>query len=369
MRLAVDATPLSAERITGTGRYIMSLLSGLAQNRDKCETLVVLADSGTQALLPRDHPFDIHLLTIRHHLGPFAREHARHLALRALCRAEDIDVLHSTLDPVWPMRRTRQVLTVHDVARMDRQAVGLKLNSTRERIRTLIRYGLARRADRIVTISEFSLGRIVKVLHIDPKRVSVVHTGMPEDFAWPIAGEQARLFSEKLGLPSGFVLFVGQFGRQKNETGLLEAWELLDRDTKACGMVLVGNGPAPQNLPNEVKVIDNLSDGELVYLYDQAGALCLPSFYEGFGMPVLEAMTRSLPVVVSQDTSLAEIVGEAGVIVDPHDPQSIASGLVRALASGGNETVKENIRQRAGQFTIERMVDKTIEAYREALKR
>ena len=362
MRICFDATPLTVRRMTGAGRYVLTYLRALRDYGGRPEVVVVFSDPEARALIG-DHPFGTRVLPRRPWLGPLQREAALQCGLRAVCREECVDVLHTTLDPVLPVRGVKQLLTLHDVARGG--AAGG--NGLRDRLRTTIRYGLAKKVDGVIAVTDHAAGEISRNLGVDRLRIAVVHTGL--DPQWPRASEEAvtRVLASR-GLTPGYILFVGQLGRQKNEGALARAWKKLRETGVEADLVLVGGGEASAEL-GDARVLRDVDDRELAALYRGAGAFCLPSFAEGFGLPVLEAMSVGLPVVVSKGTALQEVAGEAAIAVDPADPDSIMQGLMTALDSEKKEAWRAKSRNRAGDFSADSMVSQTLRAYREVLER
>ena len=174
------------------------------------------------------------------------------------------------------------------------------------------------------------------------------------------------------GLPERFLLWCGTFEPRKNLPGLLEAFALVAGTDPTLHLVLVGPagwGEALAVRPGpwaaRVHEVGRLSSDDLRVAYAAATAFAFPSTWEGFGLPVLEAMSVGTPVVTSRGTSMAEVVGTAGVLVDPADPADLAAGLVRALGEE-HDALGAAGRARAAGFTWELAAAGHVAAYRAA---
>jgi len=179
----------------------------------------------------------------------------------------------------------------------------------------------ARRADAVVTISNFCKSRIVQRLDIDPSKVHVAHLGV-----------RTEDFPDGQGVREDFLLYPARAWPHKNHTVLFEAFVLLLRCRPTMRLVLTGVGPDEfGSLPEGVEARGTVTRAELADLYASAAALVFPSRYEGFGLPILEAMSAGCPVAAARSGSLPEVVGEAGVLFDGDDPADIARGVLEAL--------------------------------------
>ncbi len=212
---------------------------------------------------------------------------------------------------------------------------------------------LARRALAVITVSSFSRGELVSLLGADPARITVIPLGVGERFSPSADPEPAR---RALDLPGPYVLTVGSRIARKNLGALGRAARELDRD----GLELVAaGGYRPQFRPGgaggEVRFLGPVPDELLPGLYAGARAFVLPSLYEGFGLPCLEAMAAGVPVVAAAAGALPETCGDAALLVDPHDEEGFAAALGRAVA---DEELRGSLtaagRRRAGTLTWER---------------
>ena len=194
------------------------------------------------------------------------------------------------------------------------------------------------------------------------ERITVIPHGVDEEFfeATPAQREVARTQYE---LPDRYVLFVGSVEPRKNLLGLLEAFESLPVQTqRAYPLVIVGAAGwknetiqrAISKNPN-VRLVGYVSRELLPAVYEACSLFVFPSYYEGFGMPVLEAMAAGAPVIASKVSALPEVIGETGILVDPDDPEDIAEAMERALEDEQTAAIMgSSARQRARRFTWEK---------------
>jgi glycosyltransferase involved in cell wall biosynthesis len=227
----------------------------------------------------------------------------------------------------------------------------------------------ASRAARILTISEFSKNAILKAYRVPNHRVIVTYPGL-------ITMKQSSK-NNSTHMATPYILSVGTIQPRKNYIRLIEAFSLalpeLKNQHPEITLVIVGKkgwlyediiqAPHRLGVSKHVKFLEFVSDESLPSLYTSALCFTLPSLYEGFGLPVLEAMAYKCPVVVSDVSSLPEIAGKAGVYVDPEDVQSIAHGLIEGAASResvlGRNRIAEGLKQ-VKKFTWEKAASDTL---------
>jgi glycosyltransferase involved in cell wall biosynthesis len=244
-----------------------------------------------------------------------------------------------------PLAVASQVVTIHDCAFFDCPD-GFSPSFARWYQCLVPR--LARRAARILTVSSFSRDRICELLGVAAEKVVVAPNGVSSQ--WRPANEpDIADVRARLGLRRPYVLYVGSIEPRKNLPRLLAAWEQLGAEKEGVELVLVGaqghvfRETKIAQLPSDVRTIGFLPDGDLRCLFSGAEAFVFPSLYEGFGLPVLEAMACGAPVVCSHAAALREVAGEAAVLVDPLDTESIANGLRQILTDC---ELRQTLRQR-----------------------
>jgi glycosyltransferase involved in cell wall biosynthesis len=237
-------------------------------------------------------------------------------ALRA--QLEHADLVHYPLTvPVPPVDRPA-VTTLLDVQHLDLPG----LFPRGERLFRRLAYDrAARSADRVIVISEWVRARVVERLGLDPERVHAVHLGV----------DHAKFGPDASVVREPFLLYPARPWAHKNHARLFEALARVRTARPELRLVLTGVGHDPAVLPDGVETRGAVPVGELVSLYRRASALVFPSLYEGFGLPPLEAMACGCPVAASNAGSLPEVVGDAAVLFDPHDPEAIAAAIAEAL--------------------------------------
>jgi glycosyltransferase involved in cell wall biosynthesis len=216
----------------------------------------------------------------------------------------------------------------------------------------------------ILTVSEFSRQRLIEYLQVDPSKIIAIPNGVDERFN-RAATEAVPAMRARLGLPERYILFVGSLDPRKNLRGLLQAWEQISTRLD-CPLVICGasshvfRSAGIDRLPESVVLSGYVADEDLPALYAGASLFVYPSLYEGFGLPVIEAMACGTPVVCSSTTALGEVAGDAACLVDPAEPESIAAGILRVAE---DESLRGKLRgrgvQRAAEFSWNRTARET----------
>lgn len=277
-------------------------------------------------------------------------------------RTGPIDVIHATAMPV-PPRSAPLVLTMHDLAFLKDPA-----HFTR-RGNSFFRRGLAlalRDADLVLCPSKATMSDCLEA-GFDEQRLRHVQHGVVIQTVGDADVERIRAQHD---LSRDYVLWTGTVEPRKNLPGLLRAWAQLEAN---ADLVLVGPRGWNEDLDkhigaarDRVKVLGWLPQRDLAPIYAGAAVFCYPSFTEGFGLPVLEAMAQGTPVVTSSGTSTEEIAEDAGLLVDPNDPASIADAIGRVLDDNElAERLAHKGRERAETYTWESAAEKTLAAYGE----
>jgi len=366
VRALIDYRPALRER-TGIGEYthelVRALASGIAPSdldisvfssswKDRLE----IREAGFERVGRVDRRWPVRTLN--------AAWHRLEWPAVEILTGEDFDVVQSMTPLLVPTRRAAQVITIADLSFL-RDSTWTRAEVRRD-YPTLI-HSHARRADAIVVMSRYVAGEVERVLNIDPSRIAVVEPGAPAWTARPAPP------------PHGHVLFVGTLEPRKNVGVLLDAFEHLVTRTRV-ELVLAGKStPAAERwlertrkppLAGRVRHLGYVDADQRRGLYEGASVLVLPSLDEGFGLPVLEAMTLGVPVVVSNRGSLPEVVGDAGAIVDANDPQALADAIERVLRDEAyaSACVSKGL-ARSREYRWDRAAERTYAVYQQAVAR
>jgi glycosyltransferase involved in cell wall biosynthesis len=262
------------------------------------------------------------------------------------------------------------VVTVHDVLPLSEPEHYSKLILWRYRV---LARSAVRSAALVLTGSRYSAGEIERRLGVDPARIRVTPYGVEERFR-PAEVDRERLAG--LGVRGPYVLCVGTLEPRKNLAGTVRAFERVQGDFPGHSLVLTGGrgwmGDELEALLERTRArvvrAGYVGDDELVELYSGADCFLFPSFSEGFGFPVLEAMACGTPVIAGDRASLPEVVGDAGLLVDPADDEAIAGALAGVLGSPDRrEALRERGLERSGRFSWRDTARLTVQAYRDVL--
>ena len=370
MQILIDYRPALRER-TGAGEYIHQLAlavaaelqgqSAAAGNRDR----LTLFSSSFRDRLPAlpadvevvDRRIPVRTLNLLWHR--FEWPGIERLTGRAF------DVVHSPHPLLLPARGAAQLVTIHD---LDFLAHPERTRGEVRRDYPALAPDHARRADAVIVPSRYTARRVQQELHVPSDRIAICPPGAPP---W-----RAR----EAGRPGRHVLFVGTAEPRKNLPTLLEVYRhWLSRRHDAPDLVLAGRtGPASSGLQaaplgalgGKIRHLGYVSDQTRQMLFDEAVMLVLPSLDEGFGMPALEAMAAGVPVVASNRGALPELLGGAGLLVDPEDPSALEAAMERLVAEPGlaRRLAEEGVR-RARSFSWTSTAREVVEVYRTALER
>lgn len=284
-------------------------------------------------------------------------------------------LFHATEHLLLPLRGIPTVLTVHDLIFHHLPECHKPLNRWYLNL-TMPLY--CRRATHIIAVSEATRRDLMALYGIEPSKIDVVYEAADPTFCVPPPAAVAAA-SARYGLPDRYLLFVGTVEPRKNLRRLLQAFGDLHAQRLVDALVIVGRRgwlyadffADLERLPARQAVLfpGYVPDGDLPAIYAGARALVLPSLYEGFGLPVLEAMACGTPVVCSRSSSLPEVAGEAALLIDPTDVQALEAGLASVLQ---DEAVRQEMRTRglvqAGRFTWQRAARETLAVYQRLLE-
>jgi glycosyltransferase involved in cell wall biosynthesis len=290
-------------------------------------------------------------------------------------RRERPDVYHAPHYVLPAGVRCRSVVTIHDCIHLmfpqylpNRAAYAYARASM---------WAAARRSDRILTVSEASKRDILHFFNVPPEKIVVVYNAIDDHFSVTPAEDDVARVRERYQLDHRFVLYVGNIKPHKNLVRLIEAFAELRRGGfDEVKLLIIGDQisklPAlrravhSHKLHKHVRFLGYVSDQTLGILYRLAAAFVFPSLYEGFGLPPLEAMASGTPVVTSNVSSLPEVAGDAAVLVDPYDVDSIVDGMRQILSDPARaaELRRRGI-ERAREFSWPRSVEKTLQVYRQ----
>lgn len=238
------------------------------------------------------------------------------------------------------------------------------------------------RADKIITITESSKNDIMKFLNVDSSKIEIVPCGVDyEKFNKSYTEDIKLRVLNKYNLPEDYILYMGTLEPRKNIDSIIEAFALLKRQKDFDNIKLVIAGKKgwlfesifdlvnKLNLESEVIFTDYVDELDKPIIYNMAKLFVFPSLYEGFGIPVLEAMASSVPVITSDVSSLPEVVGDAAILVNPKDIECIAKNIIKILSDKDfkNELVRKGHIQ-AQKFTWEASAEKLYNIYKEVMK-
>jgi glycosyltransferase involved in cell wall biosynthesis len=354
VRIGIDARKLYD---FGIGTYIRNLLRHLAR-LDTQTVFVLLCRPEDRAALATLGP---NFRPVPETAGNYSV--SEQIKVPLALKREGVTLFHAPHYVLPPLVTCRSVVTIHDCIHLmfphylpNRMALSYAKASIAL---------AARRATRILTVSESSKRDILRFVNVPADRIDVIYNSYDERFAIEPREDDVIRVRDRYQLHDEFVLYAGNVKPHKNVERLIEAFHILHtRGLDHLKLVLIGDDISKyaalrravhrHQLHKYVRFLGYLQEETLAIMYRLAGVFVFPSVYEGFGLPPLEAMASGTPVVTSNVSSLPEVAGNAAILVDPYDPEAIADGMYRVLT---DENLRRELRKkgiaRSRQFSWE----------------
>ncbi|HET7909979.1 MAG TPA: glycosyltransferase family 1 protein [Nitrospira sp.] len=362
MRIGLDASPLVGDR-GGVGWHTYYLLRGMLAAQPSTEFIGYLR--------PGAHPPE----ETRRWQGAdrLSWVTASKWSMRSRGHVDRLDLYHGTNFRMHTLGKYGGIVTIHDLwlerfPQYSQKFLGQKLLSYKTR-------QTACRARKVITVSKFSARELTDLFGLSAGHIVVIPNGVSEDFCPRQDAGAFVALKQRIGLGSDrFVLFVGGADPRKNHRLVLEAAALIRPHLDGRTLVLAGSSThafgsyeataKSYGLMDHVLCPGRLSQGDLQLLYSYADVFLFPSLYEGFGMPVLEAMACGTPVITSKTTALGEIAGDAAVVIDPHNARELADRMIDVLE---NDSLRASLKAkgfaRAKEYSWARSAFQTHDLY------
>jgi glycosyltransferase involved in cell wall biosynthesis len=364
MLFAVDAHAIG-RHLTGNEVYVRSLLRGFAELDRESEFIACVSEREAEASIPAR-------FRVRHvSANPYRR---LGWDLERMVRKERPDLVHvQYTGPVFCSAPT--VVTVHDVSFIEHPEYFTGLRSAQLRL-TVSR--TVRNAAKVITVSEFSRSAILRAYDIPTEKVVAIPNAASPEFRVVGRERAQKAVRERLGFDAPFVFSVGDLQPRKNHIGLIAAFsQLMARQPQLPHhLVLTGKetwftpkvleAASKSGFASRIHFTGFVGDPELLELYNACECFVFPSFYEGFGLPILEAMACGRAVACSSTSAMPEVADGAGLLFNPHDTDDMARALADILLDPELRARMERLGlQRAAGFTWQKSARATLEVYHE----
>jgi glycosyltransferase involved in cell wall biosynthesis len=370
MRIGIDLTSLPVVK-GGVGFYLLELIGALATVDSASRYVLLTREDHRRELAARAPSFEHHAFRLNSRPRRLAWEQ---LSLPGVARRLHLDVLHS---PHYTRPLTR-LSCASVVGIMDMTLFLLPEYHVWEKRVFFQRVipAAVRRADRLIAISESTKRDVQRHLNVPAERIDVTPLAVSAEYRPDVPSERVSTVRRRYELPERFVLYVGRLEPRKNLPRLLDAYcHVMERLPDAPALVLAGASgwhPAELNrrlarLGTRVRTLGYVSDDALPALYAAATVFVYPSLYEGFGIPVLEALSCGVPTITSSTSSMPEVAGDAALLVDPMNTDALAQAIERLLR---DQALQARLRatgpKRAAAFSWQRTAALTVQSYMKA---
>ncbi len=356
MRLVVDVRLIHN---SGIGTYIKNVLPGMIDSFDE---VIVLANQ--EGIDEFEWKNSVKTITFPYKIYGFLEQ----LYYSLIIPECDIFWTPHFNAPLFGIASKKRIVTIHDVNHLSNPS---NFNILKRLWAKVLYKNAIKKSDQIITVSEFSKSEVLKYFEVNEQKINVIHCGVKQTFGKLKNEEVCALI-----LPDSYFLYVGNVKPHKNLITLLKAYKELDKSIRATyKLVILGKKEGfitndhkifdfieKHNLEKDIRFTGFIKDHEVPIVYKQAAMFIFPSLYEGFGLPILEAMSCGVPVLSSDRASLPEIGGEASLYFDPLNPRELKEKITLLINDKKlqSEMIKKGI-EHAKKFNWERSVQKYLE--------
>ncbi|NOZ62198.1 MAG: glycosyltransferase family 4 protein [Calditrichaeota bacterium] len=376
MKICIDARVVINEK-TGIGNYTYNLIKSLLQIDRKNEYLIYvfsgLAESHPLQKLEYEN-LSKRIISLR----PVTSK--QQIAVRKLLAHDSPDVYHYPNWDVPIFQNVKTIFTIHDLTYLLHKNFYAKHSRLKEIYTFLnIKYGI-KKAEKIISVSQTTKDDLQKLFEISDSKVKVINEAFEEKFLERFTvGHQKKVLSA-FGIGEKYFLFVGERRPHKNLPRIIEAFQKFQQKNRDYSLVIIGKSYAQYKedlktierlkLGKNVVVLNYVKDEFMPVLFQAAEAFVFASLYEGFGIPVLEAMASETPVITSNISATNEISGDAAIKVNPYNAKNIADAMNRITK---DESLRKNLvergKKRVKQFSWEKTAQQTLLLYEEIAKK
>lgn len=365
MRIAINTLGSSSLKV-GVGNYVIHLVHELAKI-DKQNQYYIIANKKNARFFSTKNPALKILITPNYTAIKPLRILWEQLLLPFIIKKNEINLLHSPGFIAPLIKTSASIVTIHDMTFFSHPQCHTRFK--RAYFTTLIPHTI-RNADAISADSENTKQDIIAHLATTPSKIHTIHLGIDTNFQ-PLDKKSAQqTLQKKYNLNKPFILFVGMIEPRKNLNRLIDAYVSLKTATQ---LVIVGKKGWHMDSffkkikdlrTKEIVLTGYVPDEDLPFFYTAADAFVYPSLYEGFGLPVIEAMACGCPVVTSNNSSLKEIAEEAALLINPENTQELADAMKKIIHDKQlRKTLIQKGLKQAQQFTWKKTAEKTLELY------
>jgi glycosyltransferase involved in cell wall biosynthesis len=298
-------------------------------------------------------------------VGKYARSYWRSFGLTSWLGNDSVDIYHGLSNEIpYGIHRTgiRSVITVHDLIFLERPELYKAFD--RYVYRKKVEYG-ARSATRIIAVSQQTSQDISRLLKVDESRIRVVYQGCSRQFYSKVSPEALQFVRQRFDLPRDYLLYVGTIEERKNLFRIVEALHVGNID---CPLVVVGRktayfnqvkGYIEKHLMKNIHFLDQVQVTDLPAIYQGAKGFIYPSSYEGFGIPILEALNSGIPVITSAGGCLEETAGKGGILIDPMNSEEMIDAIRNVLE---DSALRDRLIREGGAHALRFREEQTIPA-------